>query len=377
MWSEPLEFGKLTWPEVARAAGEERVPVVPIGTLEDHGYHLPIDTDVVLVEAVCRGAAERLPAETVLLPPIVHGYSPHHMDFPGTITINWDTFCRYCTDVALSLVRHGFERVLLVNGHGSNQNLVETAARLAMVEEPGSLVAASFYLVSERSARVIEEVRDSDRGGMAHACELETSLYLHLQPEAVDMSEAVDERGVPAPASPYHNRSEVLRGVEWWESKGYKVKLGRNVFARDAYVAGDPKSRASDLMEMFTDDEVDVVQSFQGGYGSAQVIEHLDFDAIGANPKAFIGYSDITALHTALRHHTGLVTFYGPGLAGVNDRETKPFTRERLLGALTSSEPLGEVPRDPKNNYIRAFGGGSVTAPMVGGCLWLLCQAIG
>src|SRR5918992_459743 len=150
MWSEPLEFGKLTWPEVARAAGEKRVPIVPIGTLEDHGRHLPIDTDVLLVEAVCRGAAERLPAETVLLPPIVPGYSPHHMDFPGTITIGWDTFCRYCTDVALSLVRHGFERVLLVNGHGSNQNLVETAARLAMVEEPGSLVAASFYLVSER-----------------------------------------------------------------------------------------------------------------------------------------------------------------------------------------------------------------------------------
>ncbi len=183
--------------------------------------------------------------------------------------------------------------------------------------------------------------------------------------------------GVPAPASPYHNRSEVLRGVEWWESKGYRVKLGRNVFARDAYVAGDPKSRAQDIMDMFTDDEVDVVQSFQGGYGSAQTIEYLDFDAIRANPKAFIGYSDITALHTALRHHTGLVTFYGPGLAGVNDHKTKPFTQERLLKALTSDEPLGEVPRSPKDAYIRPLGGGSVSAPLVGGCLWLLGQAIG
>ena len=219
MWSEPLEFGKLTWPEVARAAGEGRVPIVPIGTLEDHGRHLPIDTDVTLVEAVCRGAAERLVAETVLLPPIVHGYSPHHMDFPGTITIRWDTFCRYCTDVALSLVRHGFERVLLVNGHGSNQNFVETAARLAMVKEPGSLVAASFYLVSERSARVIEAVRDSDRGGMAHACELETSLYLHLQPEAVDMSQAVDERGYPETEHAWMDWSDgPLKLMPWWSS---------------------------------------------------------------------------------------------------------------------------------------------------------------
>jgi creatinine amidohydrolase len=219
VWHEPLEFGKLTWPEVAWAAGEGRVPIVPIATLEDHGRHLPVDTDLVLVEAVCRGAAGRLPAETVLLPPIVHGYSPHHMDFPGTITIRWDTFCRYCTDVALSLVRHGFERVLLVNGHGSNQNLVETAARLAMVEEPESLVAASFYLVSEKSARVIEEVRDSTRGGMAHACELETSLYLHLQPEAVDMSEAVDERGYPATNHAWMDWSDgPLKLMPWWSS---------------------------------------------------------------------------------------------------------------------------------------------------------------
>ena len=219
MWGEPLEFGKLTWPEVARAASEGRVPIVTIATLEDHGRHLPVDTDLVLVEAVCRGAAERLPAETVLLPPIAHGYSPHHMDFPGTITIRWDTFCRYCTDVALSLVRHGFERVLLVNGHGSNQNLVETAARLAMVEEPESLVAASFYLVSEQSARVIEEVRGSDRGGMAHACELETSLYLHLQPEAVNMSEAVDERGYPATDHAWMDWSDgPLKLMPWWSS---------------------------------------------------------------------------------------------------------------------------------------------------------------
>ena len=145
--------------------------------------------------------------------------------------------------------------------------------------------------------------------------------------------------GVPAPASAYHNRSEVLRGVEWWEGQGYKVKLGRNIFARDAYVAGSPEGRAQDLMDMFTDDEVDVVHCFQGGYGSAQTIEHLDFDAIRANPKALIGYSDITALHTALRHYTGLVTFYGPGLAGVNDRETKKFTQERLLKALTTEGP--------------------------------------
>jgi creatinine amidohydrolase len=219
MWSAPLEFGRLTWPEVGRAVDEERVPIVPIGTLEDHGPHLPIDTDVTLVEAICRGAATKLADQTVLLPPIVHGYSPHHMDFPGTITINWETFCRYCTDIALSLVRHGFKRVLLVNGHGSNQSLVDMAARLTMVDEPESLVASSFYLTSERSAEVIERVRESDKGGMAHACELETSIYLHLHPDAVDMDAAIDERGYPATDNLWMDWTDgPLRLMPWWSS---------------------------------------------------------------------------------------------------------------------------------------------------------------
>ncbi|MDP9224877.1 MAG: creatininase family protein [Actinomycetota bacterium] len=219
MWGSPLEYGKLSWPEVRRAVREDRVPIVPIGTLEDHGPHLPIDTDVTLVEAICRAASTELSDASVLLPAVVHGYSPHHMDFPGTITIGWDTFCRYCTDIALSLVRHGFKRVLLVNGHGSNQNLVEMAARLTMVEEPDSLVAAAFYLSGTASQRVIAEARESDRGGMAHACELETSLYLHLDPSAVDMSAAVDERGYPANEHMWMDWSDgPLKLMPWWSS---------------------------------------------------------------------------------------------------------------------------------------------------------------
>lgn len=219
LWGRPLEYGKLSWPEVARAVKEERIPIVPIGTLEDHGPHLPIDTDVTLVEAICRGAARELADATVLLPPIVHGYSPHHMDFPGTVTIGWDTFCRYCTDVALSLVRHGFDRVLLVNGHGSNQNLVEMAARLTMVEEPQSLVAAAFYLAGPQSQRIIHETRESERGGMGHACELETSIYLHLQPEAVDMSLAIDERAYPVSEHMWMDWSDgPLKLMPWWSS---------------------------------------------------------------------------------------------------------------------------------------------------------------
>ena len=187
--------------------------------------------------------------------------------------------------------------------------------------------------------------------------------------------------GVPAPASPFHNRSEILRGVEWWEGQGYGVKLAPGIFDRDAYVAGDERSRASDLLALFADSEVDVVQCFQGGFGSAQTIPHIDFDIVRANPKPFVGYSDITSLHIALRQRAGLVTFYGPGLASMDSAErdstSKDFLRTHLLRALASPEPLGPIPLDPDDPYLRTLRGGRAEGELAGGDLWVLAQTIG
>src|SRR6476619_5030147 len=122
--------------------------------------------------------------------------------------------------------------------------------------------------------------------------------------------------GVAAAASPYDSRSDVLRGVEWWEARGYKVKLTDGVWDRDDYVAGDARRRGEDLNALFADPEVDVVQALQGGFGSAQAIPYLDFDLIAANPKPLVGYSDITALHVALRQRAGDAPVYWYGLLG-------------------------------------------------------------
>ena len=171
-------------------------------------------------------------------------------------------------------------------------------------------------------------------------------------------------------------RSEVERGVEWWESRGYRVKLAPGVYARDDYVAGDARSRADDLHALFADPEVDVVQTLQGGFGSSEMIPHLDFDLIAANPKPFVGYSDITSLHVPIRQRAGFPTFYGYGLMGVGAKDTTDFTRERLLAVLRG-DVTGEVPRDPDDPYVRAIAPGRATAPLVGGCLWLLLQTLG
>ena len=221
MWSEtgPLRYERLTWPEVRRAAGEDRVALVPVATLEDHGPHLPVDTDLRIVSEICERAAARAADRVVLLPAIPHGYDPHHMDFPGAITIGWDTFVRYCTDVGRSLAHHGFRRMLFLNGHGSNQNLVETAARLVMVDRPEVLAAAAFYLASPAAFEVIGRVRSSTRGGMAHACELETSIYLAIDPAAVAMELAVDERSYPEGEHAWLDWADgPLKLMPWWSS---------------------------------------------------------------------------------------------------------------------------------------------------------------
>jgi muramoyltetrapeptide carboxypeptidase len=181
--------------------------------------------------------------------------------------------------------------------------------------------------------------------------------------------------GIAAPASPVAERSTHERGVRWWESQGYTVRFAPNAQARDDYVAGDPRGRAQDLEELFADPEIDAVQVLGGGYGCSEVAPLVDVDLVAAHPKPFVGFSDITVLHV-LFGRAGLVTFYGPGLGGVGQNDRGDFTRERVLRALTDPEPLGEIPANPDDPFIGAIGNGRATAPLVGGCLWLLRETL-
>jgi creatinine amidohydrolase len=196
-----VDYGEHTWLELRELARrDDIVAVIPAATLEDHGYHLPIDTDVRLVEAIARGAVEKFNAQdgakALLCPTQVHGYTPHHLDFPGSVTLRWNVFVESLIDQGRSLIHHGFDRILIVNGHGSNIPLVNMAARLLNVEHRTAICASSFYLTGAESLRVLDEHRTSGLGGMAHACELETSLYLAIRPDLVQMERAVTE--IPA-----------------------------------------------------------------------------------------------------------------------------------------------------------------------------------
>jgi creatinine amidohydrolase len=225
MPSIKYDYGEMIWYEIKEAAEQERVALLPVATYEDHGPHLPVDVDVVLTTEICRRAAARIPAEVVLVPAVGHGYSPHHMDFHGTITIRWDTFINYVKDVCCSLAHHGFKRILVVNGHGSNTSPLDLAARLSIIEYQGGILCASVNHWGLRTVKDLgRTLRDSDYGGTSHGGEFETSLYLALKPHLVDMSKAVDERS-PLPPSfktdllaGTHPQGSDARLVPYWSS---------------------------------------------------------------------------------------------------------------------------------------------------------------
>lgn len=120
-----------------------------------------------------------------------------------------------------------------------------------------------------------------------------------------------DTIAIIAPAKPLQ-REAIMLAKERLEAMGFKVKIPDNLFRTHGYLAGTDEERADELMDAFTDKEVDAIFSGGGGYGATRILDRLDFDKIRANPKILTGYSDITALHVAIHQKTGLITFHTP-----------------------------------------------------------------
>ncbi len=186
-----------------------------------------------------------------------------------------------------------------------------------------------------------------------------------------------DTVGLVAPANPWANRSDLLRGVAALEAWGLRVTLGDHVNDRHGYMAGRDEDRAADLNEMWRDPEVRAIVCLQGGYGCPRLIPLLDRDAIAANPKLVLGYSDITALHLAVAAWGDTITLYSNGAAGVGAAETTEFSKAALHRALFGDEPYGQIGPNPDDPWVRTIAGGRVTAPLTGGCFGLVEGTIG
>lgn len=184
------ELARMTTEDAARALGTARLAIIPVGSLEQHGPHLTLDTDSAVAEAFARRIASELGEDAVLCPTIGYGLSEHHLGFAGTLTLRSDTFLAMIGDLLDSLAHHGVRRVLIVNGHGGNIDALRLAGRTAR-RDRGMLVASLMWATIAADAAA--EVAHSPAYG--HACEVETSLALALIPDRV-RSERI---GAPAP----------------------------------------------------------------------------------------------------------------------------------------------------------------------------------
>jgi creatinine amidohydrolase len=181
-------YRQLTWPEARDRAAAGTVVVIPVAAIEQHGYHLPIDVDNLLVEHVTEEAALRSKGDIIVAPMIHYGFNEHNMGFPGTISIRDTVFTDFCYDVAHSFVRQGYDRLVFVNGHGSNQMLCNLAARRINNSTPALCASVAHWALARDAVTRLRE--SAFPGGMAHACEFETAIYLHLNADLVDMEKA-------------------------------------------------------------------------------------------------------------------------------------------------------------------------------------------
>ncbi|MDO9709438.1 creatininase family protein [Paracraurococcus lichenis] len=188
------EWMRLTAEELRARAAEDALVIVPVASLEQHGPHLATGVDIILAGGVAARTAARIAeagAPVVVTPCVWTGLAEHHMEFGGTVTLDYESFAGVLRGIVKSAARHGFKRVMLLNGHGGNSEAVMVAAGEFSIEF-GIRVAAGTYwhMVPEAIAPILER-----QAGLMHACEAETSLMLALRPDSVRTGRLAEAHG--------------------------------------------------------------------------------------------------------------------------------------------------------------------------------------
>jgi creatinine amidohydrolase len=191
---------RMTWPEVAAAIERGAGVILPVGSTEQHGHHLPLATDAILPTELGLAVAEEL--DLLVAPAVQYGYRSRPLSgggegFPGTVSLRAETLMRLVEDVLHQLIRHGFRRLIVLNWHFENQNFVYEAAWLAKERDPGDdarIMVCELPFADLSPATMDALFPDGFPGwDVEHASIMETSLMLHLRPELVLFDRAVDD----------------------------------------------------------------------------------------------------------------------------------------------------------------------------------------
>jgi len=185
----------MNWSTLRRGqldALDRRTPVVmPLASTEQHGQHLPLGTDSIIGEAIAERLDAALGGRLLILPTQRVGCSEHHMKFPGSLTLTHETFRRWVIEVADSVVRHGFSRIVLLNSHGGNSSICDVLGQQLGEQHPDAdfLVATWWTAAAAR----LKPLQQGPLGSVGHCGEFETSILQAIAPELVDMSLAKDD----------------------------------------------------------------------------------------------------------------------------------------------------------------------------------------
>lgn len=187
-----IEWWRMKASELNALAARDAVVIVPVGSTEQHGPHLPTQVDSLLVGEIARRAARRVKDTPIVVTPTVwSGLAEHHISLGGTLSLDFQTFFAMLRCLCRSLVRQGFSRILLLNGHGGNIAALTVVVNELAVELDRPIATTSYWpLAKDEFAAILERQKT-----VRHACEAETSMLLALAPELVDMAKAEDAVG--------------------------------------------------------------------------------------------------------------------------------------------------------------------------------------
>jgi creatinine amidohydrolase len=186
-----MKFHEMTYSEIRKLARESVLVLAPIAACEQHGPHLATYTDTVLVTGVADGVERALPGEVLQLPTLWFGASHHHLRFGATLSAHVDTHIQMLCDLLTPLLEDGWQRLLVLNGHGGNVDTMQTALRRLQPRYRDRVLAAASYW--DLAAVELADLAEGPRKSMGHACEMETSMLLALRPDLVRRDQIRDD----------------------------------------------------------------------------------------------------------------------------------------------------------------------------------------
>ena len=261
-----MRLNEMSWPEVEACSGRV-VAMLPLAAIEQHGPHLAVSTDTAITTALARRVEAGLPNDVVLCPTMPFGSSHHHLAFAGTMSLSAELFTRVVVELVQSLIKGGFRRIVLLNGHGGNITPIKQALAI-LSHDLDETVKPNIALVTywELAGKAYAGEPPMESPALSHACEYETSLMLHLYPERVRMEQAKRPR---RPASYGY--------VPWEEDEPFR---GVTLFKKTQFISsngssGEPPKGTAEKGEKLFDQTVNALRQFLSDFKKWPLMEDL------------------------------------------------------------------------------------------------------